>query len=212
MRIRTALWARNEGLVQAREFKGLSQEALARNAKVPDYFVWAIEQFDYSRPKNPRRFAGHVEAIARTLDIGASEVVDAELIGEKMIHEIAAVREMGLRELAAMFDARNFLPSPEDKMLQREDAAILKEAMARLTYREKTIIEMRYGLGINPVMTLIEVGRAIRLTSERARQLEDKAFRKMRWWATRYAGREQRKMLRPLIETTESRAEADTDG
>jgi RNA polymerase sigma factor (sigma-70 family) len=56
----------------------------------------------------------------------------------------------------------------------------LQFVLERLTDRERTIIEMRYGLGNQEPATLDEVGRHFNVTRERIRQIEAKALAKMR--------------------------------
>jgi RNA polymerase sigma factor (sigma-70 family) len=56
----------------------------------------------------------------------------------------------------------------------------LQGVLDRLTDRERTIIEMRYGLGNQEPATLDEVGRHFNVTRERIRQIEAKALAKMR--------------------------------
>ncbi len=48
-----------------------------------------------------------------------------------------------------------------------------------LTYRERQIIRLRYGLGDGCTYTLEEVGRIFKVTRERVRQIEAKAVRKL---------------------------------
>ena len=48
-----------------------------------------------------------------------------------------------------------------------------------LTYREREIIRLRYGLGDGYTYTLEEVGRIFKVTRERVRQIEAKAVRKL---------------------------------
>ena len=48
-----------------------------------------------------------------------------------------------------------------------------------LTYREREIIRLRYGLGDGYTYTLEEVGRIFKVTRERVRQVEAKAIRKL---------------------------------
>ena len=60
---------------------------------------------------------------------------------------------------------------------------MLKDKLGRvletLTYREREIIKLRYGLGDGYTYTLEEVGRIFRVTRERVRQIEAKAVRKL---------------------------------
>ena len=48
-----------------------------------------------------------------------------------------------------------------------------------LTYREREIIRLRYGLTDGYTYTLEEVGRIFRVTRERVRQIEAKAVKKL---------------------------------
>jgi RNA polymerase primary sigma factor len=56
----------------------------------------------------------------------------------------------------------------------------LRFVLERLTDRERTVIEMRYGLNGTEPSTLDEVGRHFNVTRERIRQIEAKALAKMR--------------------------------
>jgi len=55
----------------------------------------------------------------------------------------------------------------------------LAEALENLSYRERRIVELRYGLFGEHPRTLDEVGRMFGLTRERTRQLEEHAMRKL---------------------------------
>ena len=48
-----------------------------------------------------------------------------------------------------------------------------------LSYREREIIKLRYGIGDGYTYTLEEVGKIFKVTRERVRQVEAKAIRKM---------------------------------
>jgi RNA polymerase primary sigma factor len=61
------------------------------------------------------------------------------------------------------------------EMLKDKIDAVLKT----LTYREREIIKLRYGLGDGYTYTLEEVGRIFKVTRERVRQIEAKAVRKL---------------------------------
>jgi len=57
--------------------------------------------------------------------------------------------------------------------------ARVKEVLAGLSFRERSIIELRYGLGDGYSYTLEEVGHIFKVTRERVRQIEAKAVRKL---------------------------------
>ncbi len=56
----------------------------------------------------------------------------------------------------------------------------IDEILNRFTPREQRIIRFRYGLEDGQVHTLEEVGKAVRLTRERVRQIESQIFRRIR--------------------------------
>ena len=71
------------------------------------------------------------------------------------------------------------LPRPDraagNELLREKIDALLKT----LTYREREIIRLRYGLGDGYTYTLEEVGRIFKVTRERVRQIEAKAVKKL---------------------------------
>ena len=62
-----------------------------------------------------------------------------------------------------------------NEMLKDKIEGVLKT----LTYREREIIKLRYGIGVGYTYTLEEVGRIFKVTRERVRQVEAKAIRKL---------------------------------
>jgi len=69
--------------------------------------------------------------------------------------------------------------SPYERAVEilREDA--LRDALANLSYRERRVLELRYGLGGEPPRTLDEIGRTFNVTRERIRQIENQSLKKL---------------------------------
>jgi len=55
----------------------------------------------------------------------------------------------------------------------------ISDVLKTLTYREREILKLRYGIGDGYTYTLEEVGRIFKVTRERVRQVESKAIRKL---------------------------------
>ncbi|MCZ6835466.1 MAG: RNA polymerase sigma factor RpoD, partial [Planctomycetota bacterium] len=74
-------------------------------------------------------------------------------------------------------DERQSAPADtaSSEMLRQRINDILKT----LTYREREILKLRYGIGDGYTYTLEEVGRILKVTRERVRQVESKAIRKL---------------------------------
>jgi RNA polymerase primary sigma factor len=70
-----------------------------------------------------------------------------------------------------------------DNPVKNANNAILRDKieslLKTLTYREREIVRLRYGLGDGYTYTLEEVGRIFKVTRERVRQIEAKALRKL---------------------------------
>jgi RNA polymerase primary sigma factor len=70
--------------------------------------------------------------------------------------------------------------SPEEDAIRGELAEEVERAMAPLDEREREVLRLRYGLGLDRELTLEEIGRRLLVTRERVRQIEAKAVAKMR--------------------------------
>ncbi len=62
-----------------------------------------------------------------------------------------------------------------DELRERIDSAL-----DTLSYRERGILEMRYGLGDGCCYTLAQAGEVFRLTRERIRQIQARSLRRLR--------------------------------
>jgi RNA polymerase primary sigma factor len=69
--------------------------------------------------------------------------------------------------------------NPADSAMQDMLREKIDHVLKTLTYREREIIKLRYGLGDGYTYTLEEVGRIFQVTRERVRQIEAKAVRKL---------------------------------
>ncbi|MHC4149421.1 MAG: RNA polymerase sigma factor RpoD [Planctomycetota bacterium] len=72
-------------------------------------------------------------------------------------------------------DVDSPIASATQEMLKERIDMVLKT----LSYREREIIKLRYGIGDGYTYTLEEVGRIFKVTRERVRQVEAKAIRKL---------------------------------
>jgi RNA polymerase sigma factor (sigma-70 family) len=105
-----------------------------------------------------------------------------------MVHAVArALRRRHYRPLLGLLvdvDQREMEPedhrSPELLTAeQHDDIALLDRLMRRLTLRERQVLELRYGF-TGEEHTLEEIGRVLRLTRERIRQIEARALARLR--------------------------------
>ena len=96
-------------------------------------------------------------------------------------HPISLDRPVGESEDSYFGDfiedetAENPVQSAGSEMLKER----IEEVLKTLTYREREIVKLRYGIGDGYTYTLEEVGRIFKVTRERVRQVEAKAIRKL---------------------------------
>jgi RNA polymerase primary sigma factor len=69
--------------------------------------------------------------------------------------------------------------SPYDRAVEILTKEALHDALENLSYRERRVLELRYGLGDEPPRTLDEVGRTFNVTRERIRQIENRSVKKL---------------------------------
>jgi len=70
-------------------------------------------------------------------------------------------------------------PAPEDAMFSESETRMIQDMLASISEREAQILRMRFGLDTGEAMTLKDIGRAIKLTRERVRQIEGEALHKL---------------------------------
>jgi len=118
------------------------------------------------------------EETARAAELSLDETRRVLNMGR---HPVSLDRPVGESEDSCFgeFIEDSGLPRPDkaanNELLREKIEALLKT----LTYREREIIRLRYGLGDGYTYTLEEVGRIFKVTRERVRQIEAKAVRKL---------------------------------
>lgn len=119
-----------------------------------------------------------IEETARAANISIEETRRVLKISR---HPISLDRPVGESEDSYFGDfieddrTESPVTSAAHEMLKEKIDHVLKT----LTYREREIIKLRYGLGDGYTYTLEEVGRIFKVTRERVRQIEAKAVRKL---------------------------------
>jgi len=71
-------------------------------------------------------------------------------------------------------------PLPEEAADTGFRIDALAECLATLTFRERRVLELRYGLNGESPSTLEEVSKVFSVTRERIRQIENSSLRKLR--------------------------------
>ena len=72
------------------------------------------------------------------------------------------------------------VPDTDEEILRQSFEETLREALAKLSEKERQILSMRFGLGDDNPRTLREIGDALGISRERVRQIENQALAKLR--------------------------------
>jgi RNA polymerase primary sigma factor len=190
----------NTGLMRA-----VDKYEYNRGYKFSTYATWWIRQAitrsiaDHARTI---RIPVHMIEIMSRLRT-AGKVLLQKLGREPTMEEIAAEAKMSLEETRRVLNISKHPISLDRPIGESEDSyfgdfiedenidspvlsatqEMLKEridmVLKTLSYREREIIKLRYGIGDGYTYTLEEVGRIFKVTRERVRQVEAKAIRKL---------------------------------
>ena len=119
-----------------------------------------------------------VEEIAERASLPPTEVRRVLKIGKS---PVSLDRPVGESEDAYFGDfiEDGHQPAPSDAAAQEMLKGRIEQILKTLSYREREIIKLRYGIGDGYTYTLEEVGRIFKVTRERVRQVEAKAIRKL---------------------------------
>jgi RNA polymerase primary sigma factor len=118
------------------------------------------------------------EEIAERADMNAMEVRRVMSISK---HPVSLDRPVGESEDSQFGDFIEDTNQDAPAVAAARDMlkGRIEMVLKTLTYREREIIKLRYGIGDGYTYTLEEVGRIFKVTRERVRQVEAKAIRKL---------------------------------
>ncbi len=152
----------------------------ARTIRVPVHMIETMSKLRTIQKHLLQEFGREptIEEIAKKAKMSVDEVRRVMKISR---HPISLDRPVGESEDSHfgdfIEDERQEAPdqTATSEMLRQRINDVLKT----LTYREREILKLRYGIGDGYTYTLEEVGRIFKVTRERVRQVESKAIRKL---------------------------------
>ncbi len=144
----------------------------ARTIRVPVHMIEMIGRVNDAHRALEQRFgrAPTSEELAEYLDLPVEKVNDARRAARQAIPLDTPVGEDGDSTLA------DFVSDSSDPLDEKAALSALRDQVAeelqKLTPRQRTVIELRFGLTTGVPMTLGEIGDFLGVSRERARQIE----------------------------------------
>ena len=152
----------------------------ARTIRIP---VHVVEKFNKIGRAERKLVTGlgrepTAEEIAEVIGIDPEEVESIKRFAQA---PISLERPVGDDEQSefGQFIADAQAESPYERAVEILTKEALREALENLSYRERRVLELRYGLGGEYPRTLGEVGHTFNVTRERIRQIENQSLKKL---------------------------------
>jgi RNA polymerase primary sigma factor len=152
----------------------------ARTIRIPVHMIETMSKLR-NIAKNLLQDLGREPTIEEIAEAAKMPVSEARRVMKISRHPISLDRPVGESEDSYFGDfiEDDRVDNPSDTATQEMLRQRIEQVLKTLTYREREIIKLRYGIGDGYTYTLEEVGRIFKVTRERVRQVEAKAIRKL---------------------------------
>jgi len=121
-----------------------------------------------------------IKELARELGVSQNKIINAFSVMKPPI-SIESLVEVDNEELTILDTLSNYgTDEIEEDLMEDALNKVINRLLEHLNERERKIIELRYGLTGEEPKTLTEVGKIMKLSRERVRQIEQKALHKMK--------------------------------
>jgi RNA polymerase primary sigma factor len=117
------------------------------------------------------------EEIAAVAELPLEDVIEIRKAERAVVSLDKPVGEDGDTSLGDLITLET--PSVEDEVHEAMTSHTLLQAIAELPETERDVIEMRFGAGDHEPQTLSQAGKRLGLSTERARQLEQRALTRL---------------------------------
>jgi RNA polymerase primary sigma factor len=152
----------------------------ARTIRMPVHIVEKLNKISRSERKLRGELSREPTALEIALDLYLP-VEEIEHIMRSAQTPVSLEKPVGEEEGSEFghFLADENAPLPEDVAAENFRVSAVTHSLAGLTFRERRVVELRYGLDGQTPATLDEVGEIFKVTRERIRQIEKRCLKKL---------------------------------
>jgi RNA polymerase primary sigma factor len=153
----------------------------ARTIRIPIHIDNVLKKLD-SAQRKLEAVGDRDASIEEIAELAGVDAEEADVIMRAAQQLVSLDKPVGDDGDAALFG--DLIPdestaSPFDEAVETMRDERLYGVLEHLPYRERRVLELRYGLNGEPAQTLDKVAKLFKLTRERTRQIEEAALRKL---------------------------------
>lgn len=169
-----AVWWIRQSILQA-----LAEQS--RIVRLPLNQVGSLNKINKAYSKLEQEFEREpsAEELADILDLPIDKVSDTMKVSGRHVSmdaPFANGEESSLLDVLVNFDS----PKADTGLMNESLSKEIDRALSTLTDRERDVVKLFFGIGLNHGLTLEEIGDKFELTRERVRQIKEKAIRRLR--------------------------------
>src|SRR5882757_7983027 len=169
-----AVWWIRQSILQA-----LAEQS--RIVRLPLNQVGSLNKINKAYSKLEQQFEREpsAEELADMLDLPIDKVSDTMKVSGRHVSmdaPFANGEESSLLDVLVNLDS----PKADTGLMNESLSKEIDRALSTLTERERDVVKLFFGIGLNHGLTLEEIGDKFDLTRERVRQIKEKAIRRLR--------------------------------
>ncbi len=169
-----AVWWIRQSILQA-----LAEQS--RIVRLPLNQVGSLNKINKAYSKLEQEFEREpsAEELADILDLPIDKVSDTMKVSGRHVSmdaPFANGEESSLLDVLVNLDS----PKADTGLMNESLSKEIDRALSTLTERERDVVKLFFGIGLNHGLTLEEIGDKFDLTRERVRQIKEKAIRRLR--------------------------------
>ncbi len=169
-----AVWWIRQSILQA-----LAEQS--RLVRLPLNQVGSLNKIKKATSKLEQEFERppSLDEIAESLELPEHKIDKAMKITTRYISVDAPISQDDDMKFLDVFVSED-LPKTDSNLMRESLNKEIQRSLSTLTEKERDVINLYYGIGMNHGLTLEEIGAKFNLTRERVRQIKEKAIRRLK--------------------------------
>lgn len=169
-----AVWWIRQSILQA-----LAEQS--RIVRLPLNQVGSLNKIKKESSKLEQKYerAPSADEIAKSLELPEHKIHSAMKISTRYISMDAPLKDDEETRFVDVY-MNDDGPDTDSNLMRESLAKEIQRSLSTLTKKERDVINLYYGIGMNHGLTLEEIGAKFNLTRERVRQIKEKAIRRLK--------------------------------